>query len=253
MRAQNGSKVEEAAQQVQRVDELRPTLDELFSTVTRAVPGFGGAYLVGNPTLGETQRLVIRMTDTNNDRLLRAEEILKRIFKPTFDRLTSEAVKADYDFVQLDAWHKDLQEAFTLPGVSLTDVQESRNRVVVGVEDPETQSLAVRALATERGVPDQALEIIRATPMTQMLQSKRRPMRGGNQIQFQTGLWGAQTGTCTLGVPAVLNGVNGFLTNSHCSRTRNELDNGRYWQATRPVGSGSQIGTEEVDPGGTCQ
>lgn len=200
-------------------------------------------------TQGEKQRLAIRLTDTKNDRVLKAEEMLKRLFKPTFDGLTVEAIKADYDFVQLDAWHKALQDAFTLPGVSLTDVQESTNRVVVGVEDPQTQALAVRALAAERGVPDQALEIIKAFPVTQTLKSKRRPLRGGTQIQFQTGSLGAGTASCTLGVPVVLNGVKGFITNSHCSRTRNELDNGRCWQPTRPSTSSSQIGTEEVDPG----
>jgi hypothetical protein len=112
----------------------------------------------------------------------------------------------------------------------------------------QTQAAAVRELAGERGVPEDALDFVQSTPFTPLLRSERRPMRGGLQIQYQFGTLGLDTKQCTLGFPAVRNGVNGFVTNSHCSRTQAEVDNGRYWQPTRPLTQGNQVGTETVDP-----
>ena len=50
-------------------------------------------------------------------------------------------------------------------------------------------------------------------PIEPYLRSRRRPLRGGLQINFGGFL-------CTLGFIAVRNGVNGYVTNSHCTQLR---------------------------------
>lgn len=224
------------------------TSDDRLLAVAREVPGFGGAFVKGDATVGEAERLFIWLVDRQPDRGQQAREALKRHLGSRFDQPVLEVLRADFDFAQLKTWHQEMNAAFGLPGVVLTDVDETRNRLLIGVEDPEAQSPAVRTLASERGVPHQALEFVRATSFKRLLRSERRPMRGGLQIQFQKGFLGLDTKQCTLGLPAVRNGVSGFVTNSHCSRTQGEVDNGRYWQPGRTALDTNQVGTETVDP-----
>ena len=105
-------------------------------------------------------------------------------------------------------------------------------------------------------VPSEAVDIIAGTPIKLTLRDGRRPLVGGPQIEFQIGPGGIATATCTLGFAAVRGGVEGFVTNSHCSRTRGAVDSGRYWQAFRPLFDNDQVGTETADrpmwTGGSC-
>lgn len=72
------------------------------------------------------------------------------------------------------------------------------------------------------------------------------------------GVLGLSTFQCTLGFPVRLVPPNqdGFVTNSHCSRTQGQVDNGRYWQASRPALDNDHAGVEIIDPaytsGGGC-
>lgn len=223
--------------------------DEEMATVTREVPGFGGAHVRGDAAVGESETLVIWLRKPGSAAARQAQEALARRLGNRFDQDRIEVRAADYDFVELKAWHDTLTGAFAATEAVFTDIDETKNRVLVGVPDPAADAGAVESFAIRHGVPAEAIVFIQATAVEPTLRSSHRPMRGGLQIQFQTGgLAGTETSQCTLGYPAVRSGVAGFITNSHCSKTTGSVDDSRYWQASRPLLGGSQVGTEEVDP-----
>jgi hypothetical protein len=76
------------------------------------------------------------------------------------------------------------------------------------------------------------------------LQNKFRPAMGGIQILFL--LTPTSGGICTLGFNANLGRVFGFVTNSHCTQVRGEVDGARYYQSLPPDVT---IATEIADPG----
>lgn len=138
---------------------------------------------------------------------------------------------------------------FTLPEVVLLSIAERTNRLLVGIHGQNGLSSDAATMLAKLRVPAEAVTTVNVQrPATPLLRDRTRPLVGGTQIQFQTGTGGLDTNTCTMGFPAIRDGVLGFVTNAHCSRTRGEVDNGRYWQPTRPFLSNDQIGTETVDP-----
>jgi hypothetical protein len=124
------------------------------------------------------------------------------------------------------------------------------NRFEIGVTDLERNLPAVEEVLASVGVPLDAVHLEEESPFVaaSTLSHRHRPLVGGLQISFQAGFLGRETRECTLGFNALRAGVSGFVTNSHCSRTTSEVDNGRYWQPTRPTLDGDQIGHETVDP-----
>jgi hypothetical protein len=75
-----------------------------------------------------------------------------------------------------------------------------------------------------------------------------RPLLGGSQFGYV--LPNGARNWCSLGIPVIRNGVQGFLTASHCTTWRNTPDGGAVFQAWA---SGSPIGTEIFDrSGSTC-
>jgi hypothetical protein len=77
-------------------------------------------------------------------------------------------------------------------------------------------------------------------PIIQHLRSRRRPLRGGLQINFGNFL-------CTLGFIAVRNGVNGYVTNSHCTTTQGGVQNTVEHQPSAS-GTTNRVGIEIADP-----
>lgn len=160
------------------------------------------------------------------------------------ERVTVSSV--DYAFADLNRWHDALTGVFGLDGVVLTDLDERRNAVVVGVDDPTRRETAVRAYATQVGIPADALLVVEATLPSTTLQDNRRPLVGGQQIQYAAPIIG-DIGTifnvynCTLGVVVDITNASapapGILTNSHCSENRGTTDGTYYWQPSIPLGS----------------
>ena len=145
-------------------DPTVPSLDDHLAAVAGEVPGFGGAFVKGDASVGETEQLFIWLVDPDQNAAQRAQQALIRFLGPRFDQAVVEVLRADFSFEQLKSWHEAMNAAFGLPGVVFTDVDESRNRVLIGVEDVETLSPAIRGLAVERGVPEPALAFVQATP-----------------------------------------------------------------------------------------
>lgn len=237
---------------------MRLVFDEDAQLVeaTKEVRSFGGAYVSGDALQGETEKLVIWLTEPSQDQGKLLRSILTDAKGPRFDQPQIEFRRAQYRFAELKSWFDELKDIYLIDGVVLGDVDEKLNRLVYVIDGSRTDEARVREEVGAAGVPQDAVVVTGGTSAEQTLRSKHRPMRGGLQIQFQGGFLGLSTPTCTLGYPARRSGVDGFITNSHCSRTQAEVDNGRYWQATRPALDNDQAGTETVDPsfftGGAC-
>lgn len=152
--------------------------------------------------------------------------------------------QADYEFRELVGWRLELRALLGLPGVVFLDVDETRNRVVLGVDaTSRNKALDRDRLERElllRGVPREAVVVEETAPFAEVVgvQDKFRPAPGGVQINFNNFV-------CTLGFNATRGKVAGFVTNSHCSSVRGTADGTRYYQSNT---AGGAIGTELVDP-----
>lgn len=111
----------------------------------------------------------------------------------------------------------------------------------------------VRAKAKALGIPDDSMEVVESPAMINMatLRDNVRPLQGGLQITFQSK---AFVYACTLGFNAVRGGVQGYVTNSHCTSKQGALDGTKHYQPT--ISSSNLAGTETADPsfftGGVC-
>jgi hypothetical protein len=222
--------------------------DDELVRMGKAIPGFGGLFYdaEGYPTVylrnpeAPASRSALKSLGAGEVRVLRG----------------------DYDFAQLVDWKETLTPLLLgQPGVVFLDADESRNRVVVGVDASQVKSLDTgrldKALA-QGGVPRaailyQAVPAIHdlvgvATdttkkPATSSLVSAIRPAPGGVQIIF---LDLPLAFGCTLSFNAYLGSAFGFVTNSHCTRSRGEVEGTPYAQGNDLFGA--TIATEIADP-----
>lgn len=213
--------------------------DALRVAATKDVPTFGGAYLDKD---GST--LYVWLTRPTVDGALRSRNALATAIGPQVvgDGTPDPIVhRADYTFAQLKDWHDAMTALLALPGVTMMDIDERANRLMVAVEDSGRDGPAVTAGLARLGVPRAAVTLAQSGPVTPTLGDRTRPLRAGTQIQSTRGL-------CTLGFVAQRAGVTGFVTNSHCSATNGVVDSGRYWQPTIPADASDAVGVETVDP-----
>jgi hypothetical protein len=231
----------------QRPEPMNPVDDELVQ-MGRAIPGFGGLFYdaEGYPN--------VYLRDTKAAPALAA---LK-----SWGEGEIRVLQGRYDFAQLVAWKRALRPAVLgQPGVVFLDADETRNRVVVGVDAAQAKSLDTggldKALAL-KGVPREAVlyqevPAIRyltgvwtdqvKKPATSTIQSAARPVPGGVQIIF---LDLPLAYFCTAGFNAYLDGDFGFVTNSHCTKSRGAVDGTTYAQGDDPFGA--TVATEIADP-----
>lgn len=214
--------------------------DELLARLGDVVAGFGGMFYTDDG-LSVTIWLTSNVTVSE---ALRARDIAANVLDDV--HLSSLGViprKADFTWSQLHEWHMRL---FSEPDLDFvfSDIDETINRIVMGVEDPSTQEAALRSVATRLGIAPGAIHFVEAAPAEDdtSLSSSHRPIRGG----LQTAWWRTATATshlCTVGVPARLDSISGFLTASHCSNligsTNGVGDNTSYGQpgTNQPVAS----------------
>jgi len=143
------------------------------------------------------------------------------------------AKRVDYAFVQLSTWRDRMNAAFSIHGVEWVDLDEARNRIVLGI-DPGTDRGVIRRLARELGVPERAVEFDVDGPAVfqSVLTDSIRPIAGGTKIAYDSAGVGL---ACSLGFPALYNSGMAFLTASHCSLLEFSLDSTRQYQPRRPM------------------
>ncbi|MEM6796081.1 MAG: PKD domain-containing protein [Acidobacteriota bacterium] len=212
------------------------TYDDELAEMADEMPGFGGWYM------DEDGRMNAFMTDTSSRhaRALQAEDV---------------AVKSgQYNFRQLLTWKRALRnEVLSRPGVLSLDIDESRNRIVVGIQEG-TGKAAVQELLAELDLPNESVLIEKAEPMrfaTSTLRTYDRYRKGGLQIQYVAGF---NTFNCTLGFIAYHQGTispppgysnRGLVTASHCSSNQGAVDGTGFHHPTTSYG---QFAHELIDP-----
>lgn len=191
--------------------------DDQLAQVASKVPGFAGF------TVFEETETKIEMTvlSTRSDWgvVSQVQQGLREEFGHEFGATSFRISKVDYSFAQLKGWHDQLRaKVLSLPGVVHADLDEAKNRLSIGVETLTSSARAVEAEIARSGVPREGVIIEEIPPVVQELRSYRRPTLGGLQIQWYN-FSDDRVYICSLGVHAVRRGVQGFVTNAHCSTT----------------------------------
>jgi hypothetical protein len=217
------------------------TYDDHLANVAKQVPGFGGMFFDQDGTLqvymaGQKEPLSATSMAFLGD-------VLAREFG-NGERLSSRGMEireGKFDFLTLHGWHQQMSpEVLDIPGVVSTDIDESENQLRIGITDEPGLMEEVKNHLSKLGLPDDAVMIRQEKPIEQYLRSRRRPLRGGLQVNFGNFL-------CTLGFIAVRNGVNGYVTNSHCTTTQGGVQNTVHHQPSAS-GTTNRVGIEIADP-----
>lgn len=221
------------------------------AAVAALVPGFGGYFLdeAGAPTVylvdpAQRPAAEAALAGFLADRGFRASDLRVR--------------KGNYDYPRLDAWHEaSWAQALAVSGAVFTDLDEGSNQLRFGALDAAAAANVAAAVAAA-GVPAQAFTVEVSAPIEQLhtLRDRVRPVAGGYQLNFLD-LAGVRTVSylCTLGFNVVKNGINSFITNSHCTNHQGGTETPtEYYQPTmdpdgdRLVNRENFIAVEVEDP-----
>jgi hypothetical protein len=232
-----------------------PGLDGELARIARDAPGFGGMFYDGNG------RLNIYVTAATQQSVQARQNVLERVRSslqvhgrstpPATDITVLEGTR---DYNELAALHTRMLPVLAEPGVVFTDIDETQNRLRVGVladaSDAQVQG-ALQAL----GVPVDAVSIEITEPIVPIsghtLRNVQDPIGGGLQLVWERP--GVGFFLCTLGFN-VLRTAPGkseryFFTNSHCSAEQGTVNGTEYWQPLPPqFGAGTLVGFEIEDP-----
>jgi hypothetical protein len=243
------------------------TFDDELVQVAHHLPGFGGMFFDAEGVLniyltdanpGGTEKSPAELGDQINEALLAVfgPEILTHYMMvglgaeaPTASPMPArmKIIQGTYDLAQLAAWRPAVNRTLALPGVVLTDLDESKNRLRVGIDSPQWRRQVERELE-QQGIPRDAV-LIEETDRTYLLQSpirlqdRIRPLTAGLRIAS------ADKQFCTLGFNAYLEATDnqGFVTASHCTGVRGGKSAVRFFQH-ETKGRANYIGVEHHDP-----
>jgi hypothetical protein len=127
------------------------THDDLLLRVERAAPGFGGMYL------DQDGRLAVYLKDPAQ--LPAARAAVEAVFGAgTIPAAGVHAVAGQYTLSELAAWTKRATGVMQLPGVVFVDLDESRNRVAIGV-DNGSRTPAVEKMLASMKIPRAAVVV----------------------------------------------------------------------------------------------
>jgi hypothetical protein len=217
------------------------TFDDTLADIAMQVPGFGGMFFDQDGTL---QVYMVGQRGPANEALTSLlDDVLAREVGGG-ERLSSRGMEireAEFNFLELHRWQQQMTpEVLAIPGVVSTDTAEDKNLLRIGITGEPGTAEAVEEALSKLGIPRKAVMISEEKPIVQYLRNRRRPLRGGLQINFGNFL-------CTLGFIAVRNGVNGYVTNSHCTTTQGGVQNTVEHQPTAS-GTTNRVGIEIADP-----
>lgn len=117
------------------------TDDDRLLRVEQQAPGFGGMFV------DVDGRLAVYLLDTTQ--LIAAQAAITTVFGPNFVPAAGmRALKGDYTVSQLKHWTELAKTLFDVPGVTMIDLDEARNRVAVGVADASRTEAVKRALSS---------------------------------------------------------------------------------------------------------
>ncbi|HYT99632.1 MAG TPA: hypothetical protein VEK85_04610 [Gemmatimonadales bacterium] len=187
-----------------------------------------------------TDDIVVSLTDMRDAAAVRAvlrSSLAERLARARKRNPRADVVarQATYTFLQLKEWRDRMGQAFAIAGVDWLDLDEAKNRVMLGI-DPGTNRQPIRRLARDLGVPEKAVDFEVDGPAVPRLAltDSVRPVAGGTEIQSDNAAHTIRR-TCTLGFPALWNGTRAFVTASHCSRVKFAVDSTPQYQPTLPL------------------
>ncbi len=157
--------------------------------------------------------------------------------------------KAQWDSRQLLDFKNKIFAMASARGVIAVSIDREQNRLDVAynqdLDAGPLQALTARLAAT--GVPQAAMSLRaaelpkRSATVGTSVRSQPLPLAGGAQFNFSTS---GGTFVCSVGVPARINGVQGFMTASHCSESTYSVS--ARTRMTSP--GGTFVGSESIDP-----
>lgn len=157
--------------------------------------------------------------------------------------------KAQWDSRQLLDFKNKVFLMATKRGVIAVSIDRDNNRLDVAYnQDLDARGLeALTSRLAASGIPTAAISMRaaelpkRSATVGTSLRSQPLPLAGGAQFNFGTT---GGTFVCSVGVPARINGVQGFMTASHCSESVYSVS--ARTRMTSP--GGTFIGAESIDP-----
>jgi len=219
---------------------IQQTQDDLLALVNRTVPEFGGLYFSADQS-----HVNVWVTDGKYSSALRARAaVLQLIPSPSLASARVVAHRARFTFSLLKLWQdKVTSRVFAIPGVTMNDIDDARNALMIGVEDVRVIEPVVRATLKQLGVPQVAATVDQVEPVHDMsLRTSNRPLVGGIEIERQLSL--TTVAICTLGFIAQRGSVWGFVTNAHCTTSISNVNNDVFGQQTPQ----ERVGHETADP-----
>ena len=237
-----GGEIGQIAPNVVKEPALLASIDEGFARVADQVPGFAGAWV-------EDGSLVVALQ--KQEQLPAALEALAAVFGTDLPEEPAVYKPAEFAFRDLMDWNTSAGEAFYHPDVTTLEIDERANRVKLGLSNLASRP-EISNLLTNLGIPPAAVIFDERQPVPDLalvdeLRTFTRPLRGGVEI--------GGSGTCTMSLVVRRGGVNGFLTNSHCTAVKGAPDSGNHFQPN-VVSSTNFVGVEMADSnywsGGLC-
>lgn len=216
------------------------TLDDLLAKVATQVPAFGGMFV------GEDGTLQVYLLDPGQ--AVAAVDAITAVFGPNeyHPHKLVHILEGQFSFLQLRDWYDKAQSlVMAVPEVSMLDIDEARNRLVIGVEKKEAASVVEKVLF-KMAIPLEAVIIEDIGPILPYTLRTSDWSTGGLQIHSAAGWY------CTLGFNAIdSSGRAGFVTNSHCTNPAGVADGvtgGTVFGQPLLPPAGSRVGVELNDP-----
>jgi hypothetical protein len=139
--------VGQASQEPSRME----TYDDRLVRVDKRAAGFGGMFIDSDG------RLAVYLLDTKQ--LPAARSAIEAVFGSSHVPAAGvRAVQGQYALSQLKAWTERTGALLGMPGVTIVDLDEAKNRVTVGVEDGSRTEAVEQALSSLR-IPRAAVAI----------------------------------------------------------------------------------------------
>ena len=127
------------------------THDDLLLRVERMAPGFGGMFIEVDG------RLAVYLLDTLQ--VSAARSAIETVFGPSLTAGGVRAVQGQYTVSQLKAWTERASAVvLDVPGVTMVDLNEAKNRVTIGVED-DSRTQTVKDVLSSLKIPREAVLI----------------------------------------------------------------------------------------------
>lgn len=134
-----------------------PTYDDLLLRVDKQAPGFGGMFVDSDG------RLAVYILDTT--KLAATRVAIEAVFGSNHVPAAGiRAVQGQYSISQLKTWTERASRLLSTPGVTIVDLDERRNRVVVGIDGVDRTRAISRELPSLR-IPRNAVLIEIVSPI----------------------------------------------------------------------------------------